>query len=139
MLRATLAVPPFDPAENRAVCLLEADQIVATVAGRSEYEPVAWPSQGLNGLDEKRGRQRRAVAVDEKHAIVRHGEQVARCTEQHLAQIGIGLQQQTEGRRQQLPQDLLRSRRRINAVAAVSDMRGDGRDGGCDIPQEAAR
>src|SRR6516225_10823285 len=33
---------PFDPAENRAVCLLEADQIVATVAGRPEYEPVAW-------------------------------------------------------------------------------------------------
>src|SRR5262249_2671391 len=130
---------PFYPAENRAVRLLKADQIVAAVTGRPEYEPVAWLTQGLNGLDKKRGRQRRAVAVDEKDAIVRDGEQVTRRAEQHIAQVGIGLQQQTERRRKQLPQDLLRSRRRIDAVAAASDMCGDGRYGCRDVPQEAAR
>ena len=80
---------------------LKADQIIAAVACRPQYQAVAGPPQCVYCLDQERGWQRWAVAIDEDDAVVSGGEQDAYGAEQNIAKVVVDLQQQPERRREQ--------------------------------------
>ena len=57
---------------------LQADEIVAAVDGGAEHDAVAGRTQRVDGVDQQRRRERRAVAVDEARAVVTRGDQILR-------------------------------------------------------------
>jgi hypothetical protein len=100
---------------------------------------VAGLTQDLDRLRQQARRQRRAVAIDEQHAVMPRRQKRARRADQHMAEIIASLQQQSEPRRKQLPHDALGTRRSIDAIAAPAEHLGHRFDCRGDIAQEAGR
>src|SRR5579859_52844 len=61
---------PCDVREQVAMRLLEADEVVASVACRPKHHAVAGFTQRCNGLCEQTGWQRWAVAIDEQNTVM---------------------------------------------------------------------
>ena len=82
--------------------LLEPDQIVATVIGLSQHDPVAVPAQQGRGLGEASLGQGGAIGVDQAYGGKARGQQVLGRMQETLTEIGPALRQQVEARRQEV-------------------------------------
>jgi hypothetical protein len=71
--------------------MLQADEIVATVACWPKHHPVSGRAHRLNSLYQQMDWQRRAIAIDEQDTIMSGVQERARRAQQHMPQIVASL------------------------------------------------
>ncbi len=142
-LRRDALRAPGDAGVEPRVQRRHAEQVVAAILRRAEHDAVGAAGQGLRGLHQAGGGQRRAVGVQHAHRAVPAGEQRARRVQQRAAEPVHPVRHLRRAVRQQqlraIGQDAVEQR--LQPGGRVGDVAGDIGLPGCeaDILRDVAQ
>ena len=109
---------PVHILEQAAMRTLDSEQIITAVGRRSDNGPIARPRQHGGGLDQQRGRQSRAVRVQDNSGVVAGGKEPVDGREQAIAEIRMPRLDQPDLARQGFAKEARRSRRPESHIAS---------------------